>query len=130
MFLSHIVNYHLIIKFIESSKLDALRNQQNGSIPFIIEHNSSSQNIDSSSIDTNSTTVVDSSTLKNESPPRNNISGNALETYETFGIESDNLEGKSTRCYYIICIRDKTYLKVILCCSKKTAIFSCFIFRS
>ena len=63
-----------------------------------------SQSIDSSSIDTNSTTVIDSSTLRNGSLPRNNGTANALETYETFGIESDNLEGKCTRCYHIISV--------------------------
>ena len=56
-----------------------------------------SQSIDSSSIDTNSTTVIDSSTLRNGSLPRNNRNANALETYETLGIESDSFEGKYTR---------------------------------
>ena len=87
-----------------------MRNQQNGNIPYVIQHVPSSQNIDSSSIDMNSTTVIDSSTLKNGSPPRNNRSANTLETYETFGIESDNLEGKSTKCYYIIIlVNNKNY---------------------
>jgi len=86
------------IQYEEPSKLDILRDQQNGNIPYIQDHIHSSESNNTSSIDMNSTTLVNSSSLRNAGVSVNNGTTDGFETYETLVVESSTLEGVDCGC--------------------------------
>ena len=79
--------------FIEPLKLNVHRDQQNGNIPHVQDHINSSESNHTSSIDTNSTTLVNSSSLRNDGVSVNNGTTDGFEAYRTLVQESNSLEG-------------------------------------
>ena len=84
----------IFIQLIEPSKLSELRNKENGNIPYANESTIPNQNIESTNVNPNSITFIDSSNLSNGFHSSNIRNGDAFEAYETLGIGTDNLEGK------------------------------------
>ena len=78
----------------EPSKLNVLRDQQNGNIPSIQDHIPPSESNHTSSIDTTSTPFANSSNLRNGSVSVENGTTRGFEAYETLSSESNNLEGE------------------------------------
>ena len=78
----------------EPSKLNVLRNQQNGNVPYIDDHIPSSESNHTSSVDTYSTSIANSSNLRNGSVPVENGTTRGFEAYETLSSESHDLEGE------------------------------------
>ena len=85
----------------EPSKLNVLRDQQNGNIPYIQDHIPSSESNHTSSIDTNSTTLVNSYNLRNGGVYVNNGTTDGFEAYETLVRDSNTLGGDFYSKYII-----------------------------
>ena len=78
----------------EPSKLNVLRNQQNGNVPHIDDDIPSSESNHTSSIDTYATPFANSSNLRNGSVTLENGTTRGFEAYETLSSESNDLEGE------------------------------------